>query len=136
MVNTVTSKESDVATFVGEDLDRRGRGPPRCNRVESSDGLEAFELTETSTANYGDMDRLYEGDVRISIAPILTDMDREGGLHTVERSWEVTHIDELKPRLVGARTWNVDENERLSSSRGNISWSSAQLGTNVSWAPY
>lgn len=75
MVNTMASKESDVATFVGEDLDRRGRGSPRCNRVESSDGLEAFELTETSTANHGDMDRLYEGDVRISIAPILMDTD-------------------------------------------------------------
>lgn len=75
MVDTMASKESDVATFVGEDLDRRGRGSPRCNRGESSDGLEAFELTETSTANHGDMDRLCEDDARISIASILMDTD-------------------------------------------------------------
>lgn len=60
MVNTVSGKESDVATLVRKDLDGRCGSTPRCNGVQRSDRLEALELAETSTANDGDMDRLYK----------------------------------------------------------------------------
>lgn len=60
VVNAVAGKEGNVAALVGEDLDRRRGSTPRCNGVQGSDRLEAFELAKTSTANDGDMDGLYK----------------------------------------------------------------------------
>lgn len=62
MVNAMAGKEGNVATLVGEDLDRRRGGAPRCSWVQGSDRLEAFKLTKASTANDGDMDGLYKSE--------------------------------------------------------------------------
>ena len=75
MVDAMAGKEGNVATLVGEDLDRRRGRAPRCSWVQRSDRLEAFELAKASAANDGDMDRLYKSE-RISIAPWMTRVDR------------------------------------------------------------
>jgi hypothetical protein len=69
VVNTMAGQEGNIAALVGENLDRRRGRTPRCNGIQGSDRLEAFELAKASTANDGDKDGLYRSKEFISIAP-------------------------------------------------------------------
>lgn len=59
VVNAMTGEEGNVGAVVGEDVDGRGGRPPGGDGVQGCDGLEAIELAETRTANYGNRDRFY-----------------------------------------------------------------------------
>lgn len=58
VVHAVTGKESHIYAIVGEDRDGRGRSAPRCDGVDDSNGLVAFELGQAGAANNTDVDGL------------------------------------------------------------------------------
>lgn len=59
VVHAVTGKESHVYAIVGEDRDGRGGSAPRCDGVDDSNGLVAFELGQAGAANNTDVNGLY-----------------------------------------------------------------------------
>ena len=61
----VAREESDGDVVVREDVDGCGCGAPRGSWVDGCDGRVAWELLETGSADYGDVDDAWEREVRI-----------------------------------------------------------------------
>lgn len=68
MVNAMASKEGNIGSLVGKNLNRGRRGAPRCDGVQSSDRLEAFKLAQASAANHSNVNGLYSQESEVLVA--------------------------------------------------------------------
>lgn len=57
VIFAVTGEEGNSHVVMLEDVDRRRWIAPWCFRIDCCDWDVSFELLETSTTNYGDVDR-------------------------------------------------------------------------------